>query len=540
MSDYFSDVRRGLGDAVERRSHLRWYRRVRLAHGRALVGVFAALVIATPAVAAVSGWFSIGKPNVPPPARRGVMYGVEKPGSSRLLALRVPDPFGGPPWGLRLVRTSRGDTCVQYGRVENGQIGSLGIDDAWHNDHKFHAISAKDSADDQCGSTDAVGHGYLSGDILGEQASANIYHQGQGSSRTVQGCRLPQYMSVFGLRHRPPHFPPPVSTSPGCPPDAGRVVFYGLLGPDATSITYRKPGGGLATEPTSGRVGAYLLVFPYTEATCYEYSHSPGRSVSCDSFSEGGISPGEPGAVTKITYRDGHSCTVLPSAKLEAAFRAFEIHGLATLGRPKVRIVDGRPHWPARWLARYSAMLASFLAREHLTQQQFRQELGPVPHCPPVGWVAYRGPKVTRADVATPVLVHTFPAGKYGCPNKLHLPEGCNGLSPRLSRNVPVEWSFKARRAVTNSRSWYEWSVEADSGQTATNCGGSSFATYTNIRRGQMLRYSEFFPLTCRGTFTILVGFTPSAPPGQPDDEGGGTPGLDGSLLVGRATFTIR
>ena len=104
---------------------------------------------------------------------------------------------------------------------------------------------------------------------------------------------------------------------------------------------------------------------------------------------------------------------------------------------------------------------------------------------------------------------------------------------------MPVEWSFKARRAVTNSRSWYEWSISPESGQHGTNCYGSSFATYTNIRKGQILRYSEFVPTSCRGTYSIAVGFMASAPPTEADDNGGGTPGYDGSLVVGRATFTI-
>jgi hypothetical protein len=75
------------------------------------------------------------------------LFGVVRPGDSRLLPIRVADPQGGPPWGLRLVRTTRGDTCVQLGRVQDGQLGSLGIADAWDNDHRFHPIppSAEDA-----------------------------------------------------------------------------------------------------------------------------------------------------------------------------------------------------------------------------------------------------------------------------------------------------------------------------------------------------------------------------------------------------------
>jgi hypothetical protein len=543
MSDYFSTVKQGLGDAVERRAHLRWYSRLlRASYARPLAVVLATLVVATPAVGAVAGWFSFGKPNVGPPAHAGIMWGLEKPGSSRLLPMRTPDPLGGPAWGLRMVKTSRGDTCVQLGRVEKGQIGSLGIDDAWNNDGKFHAISASDTADDQCGSTDAAGYGYLSGDILGEQASANVYHQGQGSGHAVQGCRLPQYMFLMDRGHHGPPAPNPVSTIHGCPAGAGRVVFYGLLGPDATSITYRKPGGGLATKRTSGGVGAYLLVFPYDEATCKEYSQSATRSVSCDSFSQGGVSPGQPGAVTKITYQDGHSCTVLPSASLRAAYKAFNQRLLKQLGRPKVHRVGGRAQLPAAWIARYRRLLAAFLAREHLTQAEFRTELGAIPSCPAVGWVASRGPKITRPEVRTPIVIRELPAARYPCPTpaKLHLPEGCNGYTPSFKKEVPVEWSFEAREPVTDSRRWYEWSVSPVSSQTGTNCGGSSFATYANIGKGQMLRYSQLFPASCKGKYTITVGYMAAAPPGESDNGGGGGAGRDGSLLVGRTSFTIR
>ncbi len=539
MNTYFDRFERSMCDVVERRMNRRWYARLLgTSRTRTLVVVVAALVVATPAFGAVSGWFSVGKPNVPPPAKAGYMFGLARPGSSRLLSLRVPDPDGGPPWGLRLVKTSRDDTCVQLGRVADGQLGSLGIDDAWHNDHQFHAISPKDDPIDQCGSTDAVGYGYVNRGILGEQASAN-------PTPFLSGCQLPHYLSLMGLR-RPPHVRTHVSTTPGCPADAGRVVFLGLLGPDAISVTYQKPGGGIATERTSGDVGAYLLVFPYNEATCYQYSHSAHRAVSCDGISEGGVSPTQPGAITKITYRDGHSCSLNPPAKLDAAFKAFQHEVAAKLGRPprgKPQATTGTATINRKWLAAYRALLTKFLTREHLTVAQFRQEFGPLASCPAVGWVSSKGPKVTAGEVATPIVVREFPTGKYGCPNKLHLPQGCDGINPDAPTPVvPIEWSFKARKAVTNSRSWYEWSVWPASAQTGTNCGGSSFATYNNIRQGQTLRYSEFLPTYCHGTYSIIVGFMSAAPPGQTDDDNasGGTPGHDGSLIVGHATFTIR
>ncbi|MGB0095276.1 MAG: sigma-70 family RNA polymerase sigma factor [Solirubrobacteraceae bacterium] len=54
MSDYFDHVERELRTAVRGHAHLPWYVRVRLRHSRALVVVLAGLIIAGPALAAVS------------------------------------------------------------------------------------------------------------------------------------------------------------------------------------------------------------------------------------------------------------------------------------------------------------------------------------------------------------------------------------------------------------------------------------------------------------------------------------------------------
>ncbi len=58
-----------------------------------------------------------------------------------------------------------------------------------------------------------------------------------------------------------------------------------------------------------------------------------------------------------------------------------------------------------------------------------------------------------------------------------------------------------------------------------------------------MLRYSQLYPVNCRGKYVITVGYVAAAPPQATDDTNGGgngTPGTDGSVIVGRATFTIR
>lgn len=90
-------------------------------------------------------------------------------------------------------------------------------------------------------------------------------------------------------------------TLPDAPPLVTRLafestclsVFYGLLGPDAVSVTHETPNGGLVTTPT-GPDGAYLVVLPSQPNI-----NNGGFSYDAGLF---------PGAVRAVTYRDGHTC----------------------------------------------------------------------------------------------------------------------------------------------------------------------------------------------------------------------------------------
>ena len=73
--------------------------------------------------------------------------GLPQPGKWKLLSLRVADPAGSPPWGMRVVRTTRGLVCVQLGRVQEGVLGELGIDGAFHDDLRFHPVGPGRAAD---------------------------------------------------------------------------------------------------------------------------------------------------------------------------------------------------------------------------------------------------------------------------------------------------------------------------------------------------------------------------------------------------------
>jgi len=106
-------------------------------------------------------WYGIGAPNHPQSEAFAFGVGNAIPGGGQLLPLRVPDPQGGPPWGVRIVRTEQG-SCLEVGRVEDGQLVSLGIDYYWHNDHLFHPYPINWVGGD-CGHPSFEGEAQVSG-----------------------------------------------------------------------------------------------------------------------------------------------------------------------------------------------------------------------------------------------------------------------------------------------------------------------------------------------------------------------------------------
>lgn len=229
-----------------------------------LMLVFAAIGLAA------SGVILTGTPVQPvihPQASAGEGLPVE--GGSRLLALRVADPAGGPPWGMRIVHTTRGLVCVQIGRVYHGRLGDLGIDGAFGDDGRFHALTA-DAMPDLLGGF----QGLMSG-----QCAA------PGATDSSQ---------IVGLE----------ASAAGNPPAgkgvaAGRrEISFGLLGSHARSITYRS-GSTLHTSKVLPGLGAYMIVQRYSSGRpLASFSESLGRDEP-GNYS----SPASPdGALTSITY----------------------------------------------------------------------------------------------------------------------------------------------------------------------------------------------------------------------------------------------
>jgi hypothetical protein len=268
------EVEDALLDAVARAQAAR--RRTRLVGIRAtslrLPGAFALLVLlgTTTIALAASGVILTGS-NVPANGRLRPDYelGVPTRGGSELLPLRAADPAGGLPWGMRIVRTTRGFLCVQIGRVQDGMLGELGIDGAFHDDGRFHPLPA---------------------DALGLQQAFGVSCELSGQSGFSA--------AIVGLE------PSAASdTSANVSRATLREVSFGLLGEHARKIAYRSEDGVKTAEVLPG-VGAYLIVQRAT------HGGQLGQASASPAPEGDPVDPD--GTLTAITYSYGRrTCEVI-------------------------------------------------------------------------------------------------------------------------------------------------------------------------------------------------------------------------------------
>ncbi|MGD0454434.1 MAG: hypothetical protein ABSB69_12615 [Solirubrobacteraceae bacterium] len=232
-----------------------------------------------------------GKPVAPAfelPAMPTVGLGRPLAPSLALLPLRVADPAGGPPWGMRVIRTTRGLACIQAGRVLDGRLGGIGIGYAFKGDGRFHPFSPADAiSEDSCATVDRDGHAFQPGapaivtaDGL-PLAGENIYPY-----QRVH-CDLPG-QEDWGVR---------------CPQAELREIAVGLLGPDAASIRVSAPGRELTVKPV-GHDGAYLIVLPAPA----NINSGPGAGPY-GALHRHGARAGAMATLT-VTYRDGSQCEI--------------------------------------------------------------------------------------------------------------------------------------------------------------------------------------------------------------------------------------
>jgi len=249
MRDPYKTLAGQLTAAAERQDAGTPARRRRLFSNRLQVlSVAGALLLGGGAVAlAATGVLSGSavKSEVPPNAAAG--NGLPVAGASARVALLAPDPGGGLPWGMRIEHTTRGQLCVQVGRVEGARLGELGLDSAFGDDGRFHALPA---------SVLPPGYGGSAGQIECVPDGETVIVEDLNADRS--GVRLLPSESSGP----PPKHPGETLHPKGVPPVGDlRALAYGLLGPHAVSVTYRTPAG-LRTIPVSRPDGAFLIVEP--------------------------------------------------------------------------------------------------------------------------------------------------------------------------------------------------------------------------------------------------------------------------------------
>ena len=255
----------------------------RRARIRPLALVIPAVLILTAGALAASGVIRIGAPAEPRGGQlQSLRGGGLVKGTVRLLPLATPDPAGGAPWGMRVLSTKAGEGCVQVGRLVDGKLGAIGQDNAFADDGLFHAFALDSTfAKHACTPLDGNGRIFLNATVGDMPASAWV---GSGGGCVPSTATHAERFNQYGK---------PISI---CPQADERNLYYGLLGPDAKSITY-KLNGHTHTQATVGPEGAYLLVT----------SASPTQLFN---FNAGGTQDVVPvdGPITELHYRDGATC----------------------------------------------------------------------------------------------------------------------------------------------------------------------------------------------------------------------------------------
>lgn len=485
---------------------------------RPLVAIVALCLGGATGALAAAGVFRSGTPvgaNVPPTPH--MLDGVAVRGSAHLLSLAVADPQGGPPWGLRIERTTRGLTCLQFGRLDHGTIGALGIDHAFANDGAFHAFPVNYSQDagNACATSDANGNAFLSV-TLEAAAAGGLEYSCHGVAASLfaglRGAGGRDVAKIFQTLYK--RDPGPV-----CPPSDLRNIYYGLLGPDAVSVTFPSASGQPVTEKTAGTEGAYLVLGPPTGAMC-----DPGAGCSNGDSAGPGLAPG---FITSVTYRNGHIC---PIGKLGALHARAIARYLATLDKRfpiLVQLRRERGHLTRQTIA---AVLAVRRTRAYQTIVAAHRRLFREPTCPLLGYVAPRAPRVTAAQVAAPVSVHLGKITQEFC-GRGQRRRPCGGPV------VAVLVTFKARVAVININSHYEISMRFAPSGTCPQpaAAGQSGSTNGDLRAGQIVHERETVT-ACRGAVHGEVVYAANSGPSN-NSTVPGLPGQGAGVLVGSFSF---
>jgi hypothetical protein len=407
----FDHLERELSAGVRRRHHRArkpWRRPITLSCA-------AGLILAGGALAA-TGVIPIGSP-VPTSHDRRLDRdtGVLLSGTTRVLSLRAADPGGGPAWAMRVQATTRDALCLQAARVVDGKLGVLGQDGAFRDDGRFHPLSAQ-SGSLACGALDARG------DTSFNISAGTIPASGAAGAFLgidVPGCGRP------GTK--------------ACPDQDLRDVSYGLLGREATSVTYEGDDGKLRTARTVPPYGAYLIV---------RRSASAGRDTSRSPSIGSGPNPAG-GPIRKITFRNGRSCSfpkpgpgvryqpcALPG--LRAAAPVYAHAQLATPIRARPYLRRGR-YWTISVSFRARAAIATAGQAYVILLRHPRARLG-------MSLIGFTRHDIAAGTVVTKRTVYSTPSGVYAgevrllsttTPGAFHYQPGAGTLVGRFKVRVP-------------------------------------------------------------------------------------------------------
>ncbi len=477
MNDYFDHVERSLRGAIRERRHVPWYRRLNSRRARPAVVAIAFAIGGGTALAATGALRTGSSVSAEVAAVPSEAEGTVIASSVHVLPLRVPDPAGGPAWGLRVLRTSRGLLCVEPGRVVDGRVGVIGVDGAFRDDGEFHPFSKAYLSGLGCGTQDGRGDAFVNEQVYGMPSSALLDDRRYASS----GC----YARSRKTRT--------------CPESALRDVYFGLLGPDATSVTHRSLGGGMVQSATVAPYGAYLVVLPHGSGR-----QCGGRIFACRGDNGSTSSPTlvGSGAITGAAYRNAPPCRLL--AREEAA-----------------------------------------ATRERALRRPEREA-----SCPAVGYEPLnpRAGELTAAQLASPVTARLERARRY-CERQLSV-VACDRSVPRGYRPITLGGppenllvvDFVAREPVKNFDSHYE--IETTIPQDPRHpgfqeaCGGTFGPTQRNLRAGQHIRFTQFMNAHCHGSIRVTVGYvTVNGPSGATPVPG--LPGQSAAIPVGQATVVL-
>jgi hypothetical protein len=226
-------------------------------------------------------------------------------GTVRMLPIAAADPAGGPDWGMRVLSTTRGQGCIQIGRLVDGKLGALGQDGAFDDDGRFHELPVSAAFDiDGCALLD--GKGRLFTNVTADERAASAWI---GTGGRLGGC-VPASAGPYekGLRLTRAEREAGARPAPICPQADLRNIYYGLLGPEAQSITYVL-SGERHTLATVGSDGAYMFV---TRAAAHQLLN----------FANAGTADVVPvdGPIKEIHYRDGSTCHLTSKSWIGGAY----------------------------------------------------------------------------------------------------------------------------------------------------------------------------------------------------------------------------